>query len=674
MIPILYRTVTEGTVPSDYGLGALTDCLKCEVTEERNGSYELVLEYASAGIHAEDIEVNRFIKAKPNFTDDPQLFRIYKIGKALNGHFDVYAQHISYDLSGKIIKHGSAVNCASALSLLQASAGSFTLATTKTVTKDFTITAPSSVRSWFGGKEGSILDIYGPGEWSYDNYTASFKSARGQDRGVTIRYGKNLTELTQELDCSNLYTHVMAFWKGEGPLVSGSEISTGLTLDVNKVLVIDATQDFETEPLATELTTYASNYIGTHNLTAPTNNIKLNFQQTGELKDRVDLCDTATVYFEALGISAKFKCIRTKWDVLGERYIETEFGDPRSSIVDTINNTAAIAQNATSDASGKKRVFTSTPFPPYDVGDLWVDNGAIYVCNTARPSGYIKFLGETSTYIEEGSTTGTIVIDGNTVTAQNGDVVTYNGEEYIWTLGLWTAYNTHIFIDWELATNYVDNSALETAIATASDLITGTVGGLIILHDTNNDGAPDEIIITNDNDFTQNTAKLWRWNAGGLGYSTTGYFGTYETAITSTGQINASLITTGTLNAALVNIQNLTATMFTGNVISLGGTDSSRLEVKDTSNNVLVKIDKNGLECFGEEVGGIIPSVVFDKNGLTAYSDSTDKENTAIFWTNKDQFHMKNAVVENEASFGGQVRFVPVNSGTNKGIAIVALA
>ena len=61
MIPILYRTVTEGTVPSDYGLGALTDCLKCEVTEERNGSYELVLEYASAGIHAEDIEGNRFI-------------------------------------------------------------------------------------------------------------------------------------------------------------------------------------------------------------------------------------------------------------------------------------------------------------------------------------------------------------------------------------------------------------------------------------------------------------------------------------------------------------------------------------------------------------------------------------------------------------------------------------
>ena len=76
MIPILYATVTEGTVPTDYGLGALTDCLACQVTEERNGAYGLQLEYASGGIHAEDLQVNRFIKAKPNFTDNPQLFQL----------------------------------------------------------------------------------------------------------------------------------------------------------------------------------------------------------------------------------------------------------------------------------------------------------------------------------------------------------------------------------------------------------------------------------------------------------------------------------------------------------------------------------------------------------------------------------------------------------------------
>ena len=100
MIPILYQSVTEGTVPNDYGIGALTDCLSCEVKEERNGSYELTLVYASKGIHAEEIQPNRVIKAKPNYNDNPQLFRIYKVGKEMNGRFEVNAQHISYDLSG----------------------------------------------------------------------------------------------------------------------------------------------------------------------------------------------------------------------------------------------------------------------------------------------------------------------------------------------------------------------------------------------------------------------------------------------------------------------------------------------------------------------------------------------------------------------------------------------
>lgn len=94
MIPILYSSVTEGTVPSDYGVGALTDCLACSVTEERNGSYELTLEYAAEGIHASDIVPNAVIKAKPNFTDDPQLFRVYKVGKTINGRFSVFGQHL----------------------------------------------------------------------------------------------------------------------------------------------------------------------------------------------------------------------------------------------------------------------------------------------------------------------------------------------------------------------------------------------------------------------------------------------------------------------------------------------------------------------------------------------------------------------------------------------------
>ncbi|MBQ1294857.1 MAG: hypothetical protein IIY21_12520, partial [Clostridiales bacterium] len=184
MKPILYSTVTEGTVPSDYGIGVLSDCLSCRVKEVRNNEYELTMEYASEGIHADPIAPNTYLKVKPNYTDDPQLFKIYKVGKTINGRFEVYAEHISYALSGKVILSGTANNIVSACALLTSSAGGFTVSTTKSTAGDFEITEPSSVKSWFGGKQGSLLDVYGGGEWHYDNFTATLKSARGADRGV----------------------------------------------------------------------------------------------------------------------------------------------------------------------------------------------------------------------------------------------------------------------------------------------------------------------------------------------------------------------------------------------------------------------------------------------------------------------------------------------------------
>lgn len=88
-------------------------------------------------------------------------------------------------------------------------------------------------------------------------------------------------------------------------------------------------------------------------------------------------------------------------------------------------------------------------------------------------------------------------------------------------------------------------SNLQVAIDNATKLITGNKGGYVILHNNNN-GKPEEILIMDTQDI--NTAeKIWRWNRSGLGYSSTGYNGPYETAITADGQIVANFITAGTL-------------------------------------------------------------------------------------------------------------------------------
>jgi len=380
MIPILYSSVTEGTVPSHYGIGSLTDCISCKVTEERNGSYELEMEYAAEGLHAEEIQPNRIIKAKPNFTDDPQLFRIYKVGKTMEGRFTVYAQHISYDLSGKIITTGTAASCVAACALLEAAAGSFTITTDKTVSASFSISTPSSVRSWFGGKEGSLLDVYGSAEWQYDNYACSLKQTRGADRGVEIRYGKNLTQLSQELNMENLCTGIYPFYKnGEtGVVTTGAKVSTGLILDVDKDRAVDFSNDVNPEsatPILTQLANLAAAYVANNNFTDIVNSITLDFVQAGELKDRVDLCDTVHIYFEALGITASAKCVTTVWDVLQERYTQTTFGNPRVNIADTLAEAAKTLAETPTASNMQKAIQRATDLISGNLGGyvVWHD-------------------------------------------------------------------------------------------------------------------------------------------------------------------------------------------------------------------------------------------------------------------------------------------------------------
>ena len=103
----------------------------------------------------------------------------------------------------------------------------------------------------------------------------------------------------------------------------------------------------------------------------------------------------------------------------------------------------------------------------------------------------------------------------------------------------------------KIAALYTPRSALDDAINQATSLITGNSGGYIILHDSDDDGEPDELLVMDTPDI--NTAvKIWRFNNAGLGYSSTGYNGTYGLAMTMDGAIVADRITTGTLNGNLL--------------------------------------------------------------------------------------------------------------------------
>ena len=94
------------------------------------------------------------------------------------------------------------------------------------------------------------------------------------------------------------------------------------------------------------------------------------------------------------------------------------------------------------------------------------------------------------------------------------------------------------------------SSDLERAVTRATNLITGTKGGHVVIQ-RDASGKPEELLIM-DTDDVATAAKVWRWNLGGLGYSNTGVNGKYGTAITQDGAIVADYITTGDLNAQVI--------------------------------------------------------------------------------------------------------------------------
>lgn len=100
------------------------------------------------------------------------------------------------------------------------------------------------------------------------------------------------------------------------------------------------------------------------------------------------------------------------------------------------------------------------------------------------------------------------------------------------------------------------SQAQKTAIENATQWITGANGGYI--RNIYVDDVWTEQVIMDTNDI-QTATKVWRWNLGGLGYSSSGYNGTYGTAITQDGQIVADYVSTGTLDASKITVTHLSA-------------------------------------------------------------------------------------------------------------------
>lgn len=347
MKPILFpSTATEFKT---QGLGGLTDAISCTVTEERNGAFELTMQYPDTGVHFGEITDRCIIYAIPSPYRAPQPFRIYRITRPMDGIIMVYAQHITYDLSGVPLNPFTAINAPDALSKLSLNAAvdsPFIFWTDKSTVASFAVSTPSSTRSVLGGSSGSILDVYG-GEYEWDGFTVRLYGHRGYDNGVVISYGKNLTDIEQDRNISNVATGIYPYWtNAEGALVTCDPkiVNAPGTYDFTRVVPVDFSNDFETQPTPAQLQARAEKYVEDNKIGIPKTSITASFVQLEQfpeyedlaLLEKCDLCDTVTIRYPRLGVEAKAEIVKIETDVLLERYNSVEIGDVRTNIADTI--------------------------------------------------------------------------------------------------------------------------------------------------------------------------------------------------------------------------------------------------------------------------------------------------------------------------------------------------
>lgn len=507
MIPILYEK--NETAFTSNGIGRLADCIRCTVTEERNGVFECEFEYPVTGVMFDQIQEGRIIGATHDDNHDVQPFDIYAKSEPINGIVTFNAHHISYRQNENAVKPFTATSCADAVSKINTNSvlpNPFTYWTNKSVSADFSVDTPRNIKSLLCGEEGSLLDVFGTGEYEYDKFVVRLYLHRGQDTNVNIRYGKNLVDFENKYSISDSYTGVVPYWYGdvteegedegdesttETVLVTLPEwyISSGHAIDSGREVLIplDLSDEFEEPPTEAELRTLAASRLSSSDGWLPDQTITVDFVQlwgTEEYADyavlqRLNLCDTCGVFVPMYDISVRAKVIKTVYNTLLDRYDQMELGDKPTTFV------AVVEKNYNSKVAKFNAEFQSI----------------------------------------------------------NADLETVR-------------QNAAIYTDTQIANAEITiQQAYEQAISDATDLIRGGTGGYIVTG-VNASGQPIELLVTDNMNINQAT-NVWRWNIGGLGFSSNGYAGPYTTAITQNGAIVADFITTGTLTANIIKAGTL---------------------------------------------------------------------------------------------------------------------
>lgn len=363
MIPRIYDN--SFTMYESNGLGLLVDAISCQVEEESNGDFELTLVYPSDGSFFYALKQDNLIKADASDTLKGQLFRIDTISKPLNGQVTVYAKHISFDLAKNSLNEDineRNIKCENAgQHMLQKSDADsrFSIESNIEMLGNYSMDRKTDCLSAIAGTRGSLIDTFGNGpKLLRDNFTISVLNRRGKDDNTLIAYKKNITGFTLEEDYSEIiniikpYATVTDEEGNESPIYIdeiGVKSSRYVEGDIVKSQWIDFSDKFDEDetPTKEKLKNLAEKYFNDNSCDLPKMTYKIEFQplsQTEEYKEdglyeleHIGMDDSVYIANSKYKIRDQARVIKTTYNVLADKYISIELGDPKTTLGSIIN-------------------------------------------------------------------------------------------------------------------------------------------------------------------------------------------------------------------------------------------------------------------------------------------------------------------------------------------------
>jgi len=658
------------------GLGNLSDASKCEVTEELNGAFELEMEYPITGIHYEDIQLRRIIFTRVNHNPYRQAFRIYSISKPIGGIVTIQAEHISYDLSNYILPPFKAESSAEAIAKLGmlpympsgSPSNPFVINSNIEQVKEMESKVPVSIRSLISGNSDSFIDIFG-GEISYSSsgFRIDINTRRGTDRSddICIEYGKNLTDIRQEANCSNMYTHILPYFyyynettvEDQTVIEEHIEFITGYLIPVinlfdwedylNKVKeqysnfewtydelgryrVNDVTymQQYGLYSFAEEDTSVAFSIAMRRDTAATTAGVKFALYnedgtKVAETRGFNDDWDEDHGDKEISGSACKIGLSCTRG---GPAYFKWAYVSSNGPFV------KIMPLDTSSDWNNKHG--WSKQFPSRDeVNEI----GTKYLADNDLTKPVInidvsfEMLSQTTEFanlsLDERVYLGDTIkvrfikmgIDATSRVVKTVYNV-LNGKFTSIELGEGKSdFAYHMVASQKQTQAEIVNNTdwLKEQFDYATKLVTGNVGGYVFLRDTDGDDQPDEILIMDQQNYND-ALNVWQWNKNGMIHM-------HRANTDVDFQTNTAITMDGWIRGERIAAHSMSANSIAGGTLILGNRDfgSGVLDLYNSSGTLIAKMSSEGLRFYGSNGSSLVS---INQNG-SIKAGSVDAEN-----------------------------------------------